>query len=270
MNQLPVSVTIICLNEKENIAHAIRSVAWADEVIVVDSGSTDGTVELATRLGAKVFHNPWPGYGQQKNFAQKQARNNWILNIDADEEVPSELAQEIRVALEKQQTGRSEIKGFSLPRKTFYLGRWIGHGGWYPNYLVRLADRRFSAWTEPNVHEELKVNGEVLPLEAPLHHYAFSCIQDQIHTNLRFSKLGSEDLKKRGQSPSLLKLILKPAGKFFETYVLKRGFLDGLPGLIISVNAAHSMFLKYAYLHEDRIRQLRKPSYESSDNRQHD
>ena len=253
MDSVPISVTIITLNEENNLQRAIQSVAWADEVLIVDSGSKDKTVEIAKNLGARVLENPWPGYGKQKNFAQNHAKNDWILNIDADEEVPSELGAEIRNRLGQVKTGRLVAGGFYFPRKTFYLGRWIRHGGWYPNHLVRLADRRVASWTEPSVHEELKVNGEVLGLSNPLHHYTFSNIQEQILTNLNFSRLGYMDLKRKGQSPSLIKLLIKPIGKFFETYFLKRGCLDGLPGFIISVNAAHSMFLKYAYLIEAQI-----------------
>lgn len=251
---LPVTVTIITLNEEETLPKALKSVEWATEVIVVDSGSTDRTVEIAKSMGAKVTHNAWRGYGQQKNFAQSLATHDWILNIDADEVVSAELAGEIQTALTQVADQKLDASGFYFPRKTFYLGRWIQHGGWYPNHLVRLADRRKAAWTEPNVHEELQVSGTVVGLKTPLHHYAFSSIQDQILTNLKFSKLGSQDLKKTGQKPSLIRLILKPIGKFIETYLIKRGFLDGLPGFIISVNAAHSMFLKYAYLSEAKLK----------------
>jgi glycosyltransferase involved in cell wall biosynthesis len=249
MSRPPVSVTIITLNEEKNLARAISSVRWADEVLVVDSGSTDRTVDIAREMGARVLSNPWPGYGKQKNFAAKNARNDWVLNIDADEEVPAPLAQEISQALESA----GETRGFYFPRKTYYLGRWIRHGGWYPNHLIRLADRRAAEWTEPSVHEELKVQGAVRGLENPLHHYTFSNIQDQILTNLNFSRLGFMELRRRGQGPSLFKLVFKPVGKFIETYFIKRGCLDGLPGFIISVNAAHSIFLKYAYLIEAEI-----------------
>jgi glycosyltransferase involved in cell wall biosynthesis len=249
----PLSVTIITLNEERNLARALKSVAWADDVVVIDSGSTDKTVEVARQHGARVIHNPWPGYGKQKNFAQESAKHDWVLNIDADEAVPESLREEIRVELEQVSEGKSQAKGFFFPRKTYYLGRWILHGGWYPNHLVRLADRRSARWTEPTVHEELAVQGEVRGLREPLEHFTFGSIQDQILTNLNFSKLGSQELIKRGQKPSLLKLLVKPVGKFLETYLIKKGFLDGLPGFIISVNAAHSMFLKYAYLIEAEI-----------------
>lgn len=252
MSRPPISATIITLNEEHDLPRAIESVKWADEVVVVDSGSTDATVEVACNLGARVLHNPWPGYGRQKNFAQLQARHDWVLNIDADEVVPPELRERILGELERV-SEPGGARGFYFPRKTFYLGRWIRHGGWYPNHLVRLADRRVASWTEPEVHEELVVRGEVREIPEPLHHFTFSSIQDQILTNLRFSRLGSMDLVRRGQRPSVLRLLTKPFGKFLETYLLKGGILDGLPGFIISVNAAHSMFLKYAYLIEAEI-----------------
>jgi glycosyltransferase involved in cell wall biosynthesis len=248
-----LSVTIITLNEEQNIGRAIQSVKWADEILVVDSGSTDRTVEIARHGGAKVITNAWPGYGQQKNFAQSQAAHDWVLNIDADEEVPAELATEIQQKLADVEAGRSKASAFYCPRKTFYLGRWIRHGGWYPNHLVRLANRKAARWSEPNLHEALETEGTVEGLRAPLHHYTFSSIQDQVLTNLKYSHYGSLDLKRKGKEGSLPLLLLKPIGKFLETFLVKRGFLDGLPGLIISVNAAHSMFLKYAYLLEPEL-----------------
>lgn len=255
---MPLSVTIITLNEEANIAQAIQSVAWADEIVVVDSGSSDRTCEIAREQGARVLVNPWSGYGQQKNFAQAQARHPWVLNIDADERVSANLAEEIRHAIARSDSGASGAVGFSFPRKTYYLGRWIRHGGWYPNVLTRVTKRDRGRWTEPPVHEELRVEGEVVQLSEPLDHFAFSSIQDQILTNIRFSRLGSLHLRDQGQSASLVKLIFKPIGKFFETYFLKWGILDGIAGFIISVNAAHSMFLKYAYLFENRIRSQRE------------
>jgi len=250
MPRPPLSVTIITLNEEKNIARAIESVrGFAQETLVIDAGSNDHTVEIARNLGAKVVTNPWRGYGQQKNFAQSRATYDWVLNIDADEEVSPELGIEIQQALERGEA--SGVVGYSMPRMSRYLGRWIRHGGWYPNRLVRLSNRKNSAWTEPEVHEELVVRGPVIPLRHDLLHYPFQDIGEQIETNLRFSRLGSNAIRRRGQKKSLLLLILKPIGKFVETYFLKAGFRDGIPGLIISVNAAHSIFLKYAYLFED-------------------
>ncbi|MBS1963603.1 MAG: glycosyltransferase family 2 protein [Bdellovibrionales bacterium] len=250
MPRPPLSVTIITLNEENNIARAIESVRdFAQETLVVDAGSTDHTVEIARNLGATVITNPWRGYGQQKNFAQSHAKHDWVLNVDADEAVSPELAVEIQHALERNEG--KDVAGYSMPRLSYYLGRWIRHGGWYPNRLVRLANRKASAWTEPDVHEELVVRGSVLPLGHDVFHYPFRNITEQIETNLRFSRLGSEALRKRRVGKSLALLLVKPIGKFVETYFVKGGFRDGIAGFIISVNAAHSIFLKYAYLFED-------------------
>jgi glycosyltransferase involved in cell wall biosynthesis len=252
--RFPLSVTIIAMNEERCIAQAIRSVGWADEVIVVDSGSTDRTIQIARELGAQVISRGWPGFGQQKNFAQSQARNDWVLNIDADESVPDELGREIRARLSPIESGRPvDCDGFRLPRKTFYLGRWIRRGGWYPNYLVRLADRRKASWSEPQVHEELRVNGRVESLGTALHHDAFPSIRAQVLTNLRYAELGAAELRRAGRPPSRLKLLWKPLGKFIETFFLKSGWLDGFLGFIISVNAAYSMFMKYSFLLEPRL-----------------
>ncbi|MEO7161684.1 MAG: glycosyltransferase family 2 protein, partial [Bdellovibrionia bacterium] len=227
MSRPPLTVTIIALNEEENILRAMKSVSWAEEILIIDSGSTDRTVEIAQSAtipaSVRVIYNPWPGYGQQKNFAQKHATHDWILNIDADEEVSPQLKREIETNLKAIKTSSLDAQGFFFPRKTFYLGKWIKHGGWYPNHLVRLVNRKFATWTEPRVHEELKVRGKVVGLKHALHHFAFLSIHDQILTNLRFSRLGSEDLKKTGQQPSLRRLIMKPVGKFFETYLIKGG-----------------------------------------------
>ena len=249
-----LSITIISLNEEEHIARAIQSAAWADEVLVIDSGSTDRTVAIAQSLGAKVITHAWPGYGPQKNFAQANASHDWVLNLDADEAISEASRLEIEATLEKVGRGEVQAVGFRFPRKNFYLGHWIRHGGWYPNYLVRLGQKSLIRWSEPSVHEELLVQGEIGTMTEPLLHYSFTHLQDQVTTNLRFSKLGAEELKKANRSVTLAHLIWKPVGKFFETYFLKRGFQDGLPGFIISVNAAYSMFLKYAYTLEEGIK----------------
>lgn len=248
-----LSVTIVTLNEEKNIARALSSVKWADDILVVDSGSTDATISIATSLGARVVTQKWLGYGAQKNFAQNLAKHDWVLNLDADEEVSPELGEEIRMAL---QNNNSAV-GFSMPRKTWYLGRWILNGGWYPNRIVRLVNRHYAKWSEPAVHEALMVQGETVPLKTDLLHYTFQSITDQIETNLCFSRLGYHDLLKKGATASLVKLFAKPIGKFIETYVLKKGFLDGVPGFIISVNAAHSIFLKYAYFFESKAENIR-------------
>jgi len=251
MPRPPLSVTFITLNEASKIEQSLRAASFAEELIVVDSGSTDGTPEIAARLGAKVFHNPWPGFGQQKNFAASQASHDWVLNLDADEVLTPELVLEIESWLSHRTSTHGVL---SIPRKTFYHSRWIRYGGWYPNPVPRLAHRKTSRWSEPKLHERLEGEGPIQVAQEPLHHYSFDSIADQVRTNLRYAKLGAEELTARGQRFSLFKLILKPISKFLECYFWKLGLLDGKLGLIIAVNAAHSMFLKQAFLLESNRR----------------
>ncbi len=245
----PLTALVITLNEEANIARCLRSLSWADEVLVVDAGSTDRTREIASSLGARVLEHPWSGYGQQKNYGNQEARHDWILSVDADEEATPELRAEVEAFL----TANGNVDGVQhwgaeIPRKTWYLGRWILHGGWYPNALVRLANRGHSRWTEPAVHEAWHVNGPVRRFRADLLHYTFRNVGEQVITNVKFSRLGAKVARERGERGTLGKIFLKPIFKFLETWVWKLGFLDGLPGLVISLNAAHSIFMKYVEL----------------------
>ena len=249
----PISVTLITLNEEAHIVEALRSVSWADERLVVDSGSSDRTVALAQAEGARTIVQPWLGYGAQKNFAQDLASHDWVLSLDADERVSPELAREIR----RRVSTPSACRGFSLPRRSTYLGRQITHGGWYPDRAVRLAHRPYARWSLSAVHEVLEVIGPVSALEHPLDHFPFDSIRAQIETNLNFARLGALEYQRRGGRFNLVLLLCKPIGKFLETYFWKLGCLDGLVGLIIAVNAAHSMFLKFAFLYEDALRTQR-------------
>lgn len=241
-----ISATIITLNEENDLPRCLKSLDFVDEIILVDSGSTDHTVDIARGLGAKVIHESWHGYGAQKNFAMGQCKHSWVLNIDADEIITPDLKEEIL----NQVCLKNSAAGYAFARKTFYMGRWIRYGGWYPNYVTRLVQKENASWTEPNVHEELMVTGEIKRLKNPMLHFTFTDLSDQIRTNMRYAKQGALDLKYHHETPSLVKLLTKPIAKFTETYIFKRGFLDGLPGFIISVNAAHSMFMKYVYLWE--------------------
>lgn len=253
-SKAPISITIITLNEECNIARCLDSVAWADEVVVVDSGSKDKTLEIARSKGAKVFSNPWKGYGQQKNFAQDQTQNDWVLNIDADEVVSEDLKNEVLATLKLGQEGKLEARGFAIPRRTFYLGKWILNGGWYPNYLVRFANKKVSRWSEPEIHEALEVQGPIQKLQSDLEHFTFEGIEDQVLANLKYAKLGARELNRRHRRPSLLKQILKPWWKFVETYFLKSGWRDGWAGFVISVNAAYSVFLKFSFQLEESFK----------------
>ncbi len=242
---LPLSVTLITLNEEANLPRTLNALRWVQDTVVIDSGSQDRTCDIAREYGARVYTRAWSGYGPQKNYAQSQARFDWVLNLDADEVVTGELEKEIRALFTAPMRPED---GYAIPRKTFFLGRWIQHGGWYPNYVTRLAHRTHASWSEPELHESLRVPGTVHRLKSPVVHYTFQDLMDQAETNLRYAQAGAQNLKKNGQKFSLLKLLLKPIGKFIECYWIKRGFLDGLPGFLISINAAYSIFLKYALL----------------------
>ncbi|MGZ3695183.1 MAG: glycosyltransferase family 2 protein [Bdellovibrionota bacterium] len=246
----PLTVIIITLNEERNIARCLSSVGFASERVVVDSGSTDRTCEIAAAEGAVVLRHTWEGYGQQKNWALAQAREPWVLFLDADEELSPELQAEISEFVNANgKSAGQQFWGADFPRKTWFLGRWIMHGGWYPNRLVRLVNRKHARWTEPPVHETLELNeGAVKRMGSDLYHYTFSDVGDQVITNVRFSRLGAAAAAARGERGTIPRILLKPVGKFLETYLWKRGFLDGFPGLVISINAAHSLFMKYVEL----------------------
>jgi glycosyltransferase involved in cell wall biosynthesis len=243
-----LSLAIICLNEAANIERCIRSVPFADEVVVVDSGSRDGTPEIARGLGARVFHEEWRGYREQKKFATDRCAHDWVLSLDADEALSVEAQAEVKALLESP--GLETADGFEFPRLSFNLGRWIRHGGWYPDRQLRLYHRHRAEWRGGgHVHERIAAE-RVARLKHPILHWPFPTHAEQVATNNRYSGLGAKELFDRGARFSLPKLFFKPVSKFIETYFLKRGFLDGLPGFIISVGAAYSVFLKFVKLWE--------------------
>lgn len=247
---LPLSVVILTKNEAANIARCLESVPFASEKIVLDSGSQDNTVAIAKNLGAKVFSEEWRGFYRQRIRGTELASHRWILSLDADEAISPELAEEIKAILSS-----SELAGaYALPRISFHLGRWIYHGGWYPDWQVRLFDRQRAKWQDGEVHERV-VADDIKKLKNPIRHWVFEDLSDQVDTNNRYSSLGAKQLARSGQNFSWLRTLFKPAGKFFECYVVKRGFLDGAPGFFIAVSAAYSMFLKQAKLWE-----MREPS----------
>lgn len=254
--KIPISATVITLNEEKNIERCLQSLQFADEIIVVDSGSHDNTIEKAEKWGARVFKQPWLGYGEQKNFAMQQAKHEWVLNIDADEEITDALRREIELLIPA-----TTAHGFEIARKTFYNDQWIRFGGWYPNYVMRLCRKGNAQWTTPKLHEKLSVQGKTERLRSPMHHFTFGSIEDQVRTNLRYAKEGAAQLRRAHALQFKIKIIYKPFVKFLESYIFKLGFLDGWLGWIIAINSAHSMFLKYAFLMENRDNAKKCPSH---------
>ncbi len=249
MKTSTISVAVIAKNEVDRIGHLLRSVDFADEVVVVDSGSTDGTQDLCRRMGASVIFNAWPGHVAQKQFALESTKNDWILSLDADEMVSEALIQEI---LEAVKNADSAVSGFSMPRLSRYLGRWIKHGGWYPDRKVRLVRRGKGMWKGINPHDKLTIDGKVVKLKNPILHHVYRGIDDHVETINRFS-----DIYAQGHAPAGSEFVLAGMGhaivKFLECYVWKHGILDGIPGLIIAMNSSWYVFLKHAKRWERNI-----------------
>jgi glycosyltransferase involved in cell wall biosynthesis len=242
-----ISATIVTLNEERNIARAIESLGCADEVLIVDSGSTDRTREIALRLGARVIEEPWRGYAGQKNYAAACAAYDWILSIDADESLTPDLTAEI-VALKSAvlKSASIEADGYSFPRLAQYLGRWIRHGGWYPDRKVRLYNRAKAEWTGDYVHESVRVNGLIGQLHGDLLHFTCQSLSEHLRTLDRYTSLAAREIAARNKRVPIRRLALDPAWTFIRAYILQRGFLDGPQGLAIAWMAALYTFLKYA------------------------
>jgi glycosyltransferase involved in cell wall biosynthesis len=237
-----LTVTVITCDEAANLDACLASVAWADEIVVVDSGSIDDTVAIARRHSARVEVRPWPGYGAQRNCAASLAAHDWILAIDADERVPPELAREIRAVL----TSEPARHGYRIPRVAWYLGRWIRGTDWYPDYQLRLYDRRAGRWNERRVHESLALDDEPGVLGHELRHFAYRDISHHLSTIDRYTTLAAEQWADEGRRVSLASIIVHPPLAFLRNYVLKRGFTQGAPGLLVSVLNSYYVFLKLA------------------------
>lgn len=249
MSKPALSITIICHNEAKNLPRVLKSASFADEIVVVDDHSTDQSAQIAKEFGAKVVQHKFEGFGQQKNYAASVAKHHWILSIDADEEITPELQASV---LEKINLAKPNAV-YSVDRKTFYLDRFIRFGGWYPDQVPRLYDRKRARFTEPKVHELLVPNdgSPVMVLKGALNHYSFPTVQSQVERNLKYARLGAQELVARKGRPSLLAVFFRPMWKVVECAILKGGILDGVPGMIIALNAGYSLFMKYSFAYFD-------------------
>jgi glycosyltransferase involved in cell wall biosynthesis len=239
---MKVTATIITLNEERTIVRAIESLRCCDEILILDSGSIDRTVELAANLGARVIEAGWRGYAGQKNWAAEQAANDWILSLDADEALSEALEAEI---WNLKKTG-PQCDAYTMPRLAQYLGRWILHSGWYPDRKVRLYDRRKAKWEGDFVHESVQAKGRVGHLQSNILHFTCDSLSEHLRTLDRYTTLAAEELVSRKVKVPIWIMILDPPWTFVKAYFFQRGFLDGVEGLIIGYMAAFYTFLKYA------------------------
>ncbi len=240
-----LSVTIITHNEEANIRRTLESVKWADEIIVVDSGSTDRTVAVCREYTDKVIQQEWPGYARQKNFAIDRARGDWVLSLDADEPVEPALADEIRGIIARTDS----FDGYRIPRKTFFLGKQIRYGGWYPDYNLRLFRKGKGRFEERAVHEAIKVEGSVGNTRHALLHYAYPDLASYVNSINRYSTLAVTVMAEKGISgfkASWVNILFRPVFTFILKYCFRLGFLDGKQGLILNLFHAYYVFTKYA------------------------
>jgi len=252
---MKITATIITLNEAENIRAACESVAWADEILVVDSESTDNTREIAAECGARVLINPWPGFAKQKQFAVDQATHDWIFSLDADERVSPELRVEIAEVRASHEGDLAD--GLRVARRAFYMNRWIRGGGWYPDYQLRLFDRRRGRWRDRVIHESVVMDEQsrIETLSGDLLHYSMR--DPEHHRQMieeRYAPLGAEQMFREGKRTSTLQSSVAGPAAFIRSFILKGGFRDGRAGLTIARMAAYHASLKHSLLRERQKR----------------
>jgi glycosyltransferase involved in cell wall biosynthesis len=241
-----ISATVITLDEERHIAAALESLSWADEIVVVDSGSSDRTLEIARGYTDRVIVADWPGYAAQKNRAAGEASHDWIFSLDADERVTPELAASIARARERE----SSSEGYRVARRAWYIDRWVRHSGWYPDWQVRLYNRRRARFEGDWVHESVRVQGAAPALEGDLLHYTIDSLSDHHRRIDQYTSLAADALLARGARSSLARAVVQPVAAFARTYVLRQGFRDGAPGLAIAGFAAYYVFLRQMKLWE--------------------
>jgi glycosyltransferase involved in cell wall biosynthesis len=237
-----LSVTIITRNESVHLEDCLRSARWADEVVVVDAESADGTADIARRFADKVIAQPWLGFAAQKNLALDHATKPWVLSLDADERVTPDLRCEIEGVLDAD----GPCAGYSIPRKNFFRGRWIRHGLLFPDRQLRLFRRDRGRFGRVQVHESVQVTGSVGLLRAPLLHYTYGSIEEFVDRANVYSSLAAEDLLAQGSRAAWPALLLRPLGRFCTMYLLHRGFLDGREGLLLAALYSYYVFLRTA------------------------
>ena len=246
-----ISAFVVCCNEERQIRRCLESVAWCDEIIVVDSGSTDSTISICKEFTDKIIHKDWEGYVKQKRFALGECSKDWVLNVDADEEVSVELKEEIKeILVRDRQPNAPTISGYNLNRVVFFLERWWRKGGWHPEYRLRLCRRSATTWGGSDPHEKAFVTGSTARCKSELHHYTFADLADYMRRMNALSSNATQTLLNRGVKPSVFAILFRPWARFFKFYISRKGYREGLAGLIVATIEAISVFLKYSKVWE--------------------
>ena len=247
MEKFSLSVAIITKDEEENLRACLQSIAFAGQIIVVDSGSTDATLPIAAEFGCEIYHEAWSGFGHQKQSAIDKCHEPWILILDADERIPQETAEVIKTIITNVSTQEA---GFSFPRRNYFQGRWIKHAGWWPDRIIRLFRKDLGRMTRATVHEAVEVRGFVGALDVPIEHFTESNLSRILQKIDRYSTLGAQEAFKEGKRSSTCGALLRAFFTFFLDYFMRGGFLDGMPGLTLAVTDSINKFFKYAKLSE--------------------
>jgi len=247
MNEKPasgpvkLSAVVVCLNEEDKISDCLESLSFVDDIVVVDSGSTDKTLEICRAKGARVFHNEWKGYIEQKNFALAKVDSEWVLSLDADERISAGLRAEILAEIENPRAD-----GYQIPRLAYYINRWIYRCGWFPDRKMRLFRRTLGRWIGENPHDKISVgDGKVADMEGIIYHLSFDDIASHVRTLNDFSTIGARERLKKGKRSGMIFVITRPLFTFIKMYVVRLGFLEGAPGFILSALSAYHVFSKY-------------------------
>jgi len=241
-----LSAVVITKNEEENIQRCLESVRFADEIIIIDSGSTDKTIEIAESFNARVYSPEWRGFGPAKKAGVDKSEGDWILSIDADEEVTGHLAAEIQAVIARS----NSVSGYYVKRKTKFLGRWILHCGWYPDYVLRLFQKSRGTFDSAIVHEKVVTDGPVEYLKGELLHYSYPNLEQYFIKFNRYTTMGAEEAFRKGRKSKLTDIVIKPAASFVKHYVLNQGYLDGVEGFVLSSLSSMSVMVKYAKLRQ--------------------
>ena len=246
-----LSVYMITFNNERTLEKSLKSLTWADEIVVVDSFSTDATMEIAGRYATKIEQRAWPGFRDQYQYAADACSHEWLMFVDADEVIPEELATEIQAELKAnaEKPEAEQIAAWSCQRRTWYLDRWVEHGAWVPDRELRVYHRDRARW-KGGLHAKLHAEGETAEFKGVYRHYTYADISDHLKTIDKYSTTAVDDMREAGKRFNLPKLLLNPFWRFFKEFILKRGFLDGFPGFVIAVNSGYYAFIKQVKLWE--------------------